>query len=146
MPTPITFQIALDKILKSEGGYVNDPNDPGGETNLGISKRAYPNVDIAALTPETVAPLYKRDYWDKIDGDNLPSPLNYVALDCAVNQGVGEAAILMRASSNAGALLRLRLARYRQSSNWGKYGAGWAARLVDVASFALDSVVTTTVV
>jgi lysozyme family protein len=141
MPTPITFQIALDKVLKSEGGYVNDPADPGGETNLGISKRAYPNMDIASLTPATVAPIYKRDYWDKIAGDSLPSPLNYVAFDCAVNQGVGEAAILMRAASNAGALLRLRLDRYRRSPNWAKYGSGWASRLVDVASFALDSLV-----
>lgn len=141
MPTPITFQIALDKILKSEGGYVNDPSDPGGETNLGISKRAYPNVDIKSLTPETVAPLYKRDYWDRLDADNLPSPLNYVAFDCAVNQGPGEAAILMRASKSAGALLRLRLDRYRHSPNWGKYGSGWASRLVDVASFALDSLI-----
>ncbi len=141
MPTPITFQIALTKVLSSEGGYVNDPSDPGGETNLGISKRAYPNVDIKSLTPETVAPIYKRDYWDRIAGDSLPSPLNYVAFDCAVNQGVGEAAILMRAASSVAGLLRLRLARYRQSSNWAKYGAGWASRLVDVASFALDSVV-----
>lgn len=141
MPTPITFQIALTKVLSSEGGYVNDSSDPGGETNLGISKRAYPNVDIKSLTPETVAPIYKRDYWDRIAGDNLPSPLNYVAFDCAVNQGVGEAAVLMRAASSVSGLLRLRLDRYRHSPQWSKYGAGWAGRLVDVASFALDSVV-----
>lgn len=139
MPMQITFQTALNKVLQSEGGYSNDPTDPGGETNLGISKRAYPNVDIKSLTPETVAPIYKRDYWDRIAGDSLPSPLNYIAFDCAVNQGVGEAAILMRAASNVGALLRLRLDRYRRSSHWDKYGAGWASRLVDVASFALDS-------
>lgn len=141
MPMQITFQTALNKVLQSEGGYSNDPNDPGGETNLGISKRAYPNVDIKSLTPETVAPIYKRDYWDRVAGDNLPSPLNYVAFDCAVNQGVGEAAILMRAASNVGALLRLRLDRYRHSAHWDKYGAGWASRLVDVASFALDSLI-----
>lgn len=139
--TPITFQLALNQLLKSEGGYVNDPNDPGGETNLGISKRAYPHLDIAALTPETVAPIYKKDFWDRIAGDSLPSPLNYIAFDCAVNQGVGEAAILMRAASNAGALLRLRLARYRQSPHWDRFGAGWASRLVDVASFVLDSLI-----
>jgi lysozyme family protein len=139
MPTPITFQIALSQVLKSEGGYVYDSSDPGGETNLGISKRAYPNTDIKSLTPETVAPIYKRDYWDKLDADNLPSPLNYIAFDCAVNQGPGEAAILMRAASSGSSLLRLRLARYRQSPQWGKYGAGWASRLVDVASFALNS-------
>jgi lysozyme family protein len=143
MPTPITFQTALARLISPdiEGGYVNDPKDPGGETNFGISKRAYPNLDIKALTPETVAPIYKRDYWDKIAADNLPSPLNWIAFDCAVNQGVGEAAILMRAASSAGALLRLRLARYRQSRNWAHDGAGWAARLVAVSSFALDSLV-----
>jgi lysozyme family protein len=141
MPTPITFQIALDKILKEEKGYVNDAQDPGGETNLGISKRAYPDLDIKSLTPETVAPIYKRDYWDRLDADNLPSPLNYVAFDCAVNQGPGEAAILMRAASSVGALLRLRLDRYRRSPHWDRFGAGWSSRLVDVASFALDSLV-----
>jgi lysozyme family protein len=136
---PITFQTALSQVLKSEGGYSFDPNDPGGETNLGISKRAYPDLDIKSLTPELVAPIYKRDYWDKLAADNLPSPLNYIAFDCAVNQGQGEAAILMRAASNAASLLRLRLARYRQSPQWAKYGSGWASRLVDVASFALNS-------
>lgn len=135
----LTFQTALTQVLKSEGGYVNDPTDPGGETNLGISKRAYPDLDIAALTPETVAPIYKRDYWDRIAGDSLPSPLNYIAFDCAVNQGVGETQILMRASGTPGSLLRSRLARYRQSPNWSKYGSGWAGRLVDVAAFALDN-------
>src|SRR5580704_9612285 len=104
----LTFQTSLAQVLKSEGGYVNDPSDPGGETNLGISKRAYPDLDIASLTPETVAPIYKRDYWDRIAGDSLPSPLNYIAFDCAVNQGVGECQILLRGVQTSGGLLRQR--------------------------------------
>lgn len=135
----ITFQQALDQLLKSEGGYVNDPNDPGGETNLGISKRAYPDLDIASLTPESVAPIYKRDYWDKIDGDLLTSPLNYIAFDCAVNQGVSAAKSILATTVVPTRFVQTRLDRYRQSKHWGTFGAGWASRLVDVLCFAMES-------
>lgn len=57
------FEPAVEVVLKHEGGYVNDPHDPGGETNYGISKRVYPSQDIANLTREDAAAIYKRDYW-----------------------------------------------------------------------------------
>ena len=135
----ITFDTALAQVLKSEGGYVNDPNDPGGETNLGISRHSYPDVDIANLTPALVAPIYKRDYWDKIGGDLLPSPLNYVAFDCAVNQGVSVAMRLLQDTIVPTRYIQLRLARYRALPGWGRYGAGWASRLIDVLCFAMES-------
>lgn len=85
------FDIAVEIILKHEGGYVNHPNDPGGETNYGISKRAYPDLDIANLTKEDATAIYKRDYWDRISGDDLPFAVGIVVVDYAVNSGVSRA-------------------------------------------------------
>ena len=58
------LEIVYD-TLDHEGGYVNDPTDPGGETNYGISKRAYPKIDIKALTKHEAVKIYYKDYWVK---------------------------------------------------------------------------------
>jgi len=81
------FDKAIQMILSFEGGYVNHPNDPGGETNFGISKRAYPKLDIANLTKEQAIEIYRKDYWEKLCCDSLPTPLNVVLLDFAINSG-----------------------------------------------------------
>jgi lysozyme family protein len=94
------WEDAFLAVLKHEGGYVNHPKDPGGMTNLGVTKRAWEGylgqeVDEAAmraLTPEVVKPFYKQMYWDKIRGDDLPSGVDYAAYDLAVNSGTGRAA------------------------------------------------------
>jgi lysozyme family protein len=86
-------------VLKHEGGFVNHPKDPGGMTNLGVTKAAWEawlvrtvtEFDMRALTPEKVKPFYKAMYWDKIKGDDLPSGVDYAAFDLAVNSGVGRA-------------------------------------------------------
>ena len=57
------FQAALAFTLQREGGYINHPLDPGGETNCGISKRSYPNLDIKDLTHSQIAAIYYRDFW-----------------------------------------------------------------------------------
>ena len=87
-------------VLKHEGGFVNNPKDPGGMTNLGVTKAAWEgyvgrSVDetfMRSLTPEVVKPFYKAMYWDKIKGDQLPAGVDYAAYDLAVNSGVGRAA------------------------------------------------------
>jgi len=87
-------------VLKHEGGFVNHPKDPGGMTNLGVTKAAWEGyvgktVDEAfmrSLTPDVVKPFYKAMYWDKIKGDQLPAGVDYAAYDLAVNSGVGRAA------------------------------------------------------
>lgn len=61
-----TFEHAIEAVMKKEGGYVADPDDAGGETNFGISKRRYPEIDIAALTREEAIALYRRDFWNPI--------------------------------------------------------------------------------
>ena len=96
------FDIAVELILKHEGGYVNHPDDPGGETNYGISKRAYPDVDIANLTKEDAARIYKVDYWDRIRGDDLPAGVGLVVVDYAVNSGVSRASKALQKVCNAG--------------------------------------------
>ena len=67
----MTFDEIIDNVLESEGGYVNDKNDAGGETNLGISKRAYPDLDIKNLTREQAKQLYYQDYWTPSKADQL---------------------------------------------------------------------------
>jgi len=84
------WQIAIDFVIKMEGEeYENDSKDTGGETKFGISKRAYPNLDIKNLTKEQAVEIYKKDYWETVDGDNIYSPMDICMFNCAVNCGVG---------------------------------------------------------
>ena len=94
------YQHCLEMILHHEGGYVNHPEDPGGMTNLGVTKRVYEEwVGYAVsehtmqnLTEEDVAPIYKKNYWDRVKGDDLPEGLNLCVFDFGVNAGTGRAA------------------------------------------------------
>ncbi len=85
----VDFEIAIKGVLANEGGYSNNPSDPGGETKFGISKRAYPNVDIANLTLDGAKAIYNRDYWRF--GDLLYQSVANKLLDMAVNMGLGRA-------------------------------------------------------
>jgi lysozyme family protein len=87
----MSFETVVHMVLEHEGGYVNHPSDPGGETKYGISKRAYPDVDIAELTEDEAAVIYKRDYWDRIKGDDLPVGVACAVMDYAVNSGISRA-------------------------------------------------------
>ncbi len=97
------FDRAIEFVFRWEGGYVNHENDPGGETNYGISKRAYPDVDIANLTEDAAKEIYKRDYWDKIKGDELPAAIGLATMDYAVNSGVARAARTLQKAVGASA-------------------------------------------
>jgi lysozyme family protein len=93
------FELSLKKVIEHEGGYVNHPSDPGGMTNLGVTKRVWEEwvghpvdeKEMRSLTVDRVAPLYKRRYWDAIHGDQLPTGLDYCMFDTAINSGVGRA-------------------------------------------------------
>lgn len=85
------FDTLIDRLLDHEGGYVNDPRDPGGETRFGISKRSYPSIDIKNLTRAVAVDIYRRDFWDRIQGDTLPQAFAFQALDAAVNHGMENA-------------------------------------------------------
>lgn len=90
----------FDMVIKSEGGFVNHPKDPGGMTNLGVTRSAWEAFinrkvtedEMRALTPELVKPFYKALYWDRIKGDVLPDGVDYAAYDLAVNSGPHRAA------------------------------------------------------
>lgn len=103
------FDKALAELLKHEGGFVNHPKDPGGMTNLGVTKKVYEEfvgheVDEATmrgLTPESVAPLYRQRYWDRTRCDDLPSGVDFCVFDCAVNSGTGRSAKFLQMAVGA---------------------------------------------
>ena len=90
------FDECLKMLLHHEGGYVNHPSDPGGETNLGVTKKVYQEwggtKDMKDLTVEDVAPIYKKNYWDRCKCDDLESGVDWVVFDWAVNSGTGRSA------------------------------------------------------
>ena len=98
------FGLAFHALLKHEGGFVNHPKDPGGMTNLGVTKRAWEDyvghpVDEAqmrALTPETVETFYRERYWNVIGADSLPGGVDYCVFDCTVNSGPRQAVRLLQ--------------------------------------------------
>ena len=151
---PARFMACVGLIIERiEGGYVNDPTDPGGETNFGISKRAYPNTDIAGLTEGDAIQIYFDDYWTKSGCSALPRGLDLWVFDGAINHGVSEAVILLQqalkvtadgvigpqteAAANAWAepelYLLARLKHYQSLPGWGTDENGWTLRLFIVS-------------
>ena len=92
---------AFEKVIGHEGGYVNDKNDRGGETKYGISKRAYPNVDIASLTIDDARKIYFKDYWEKNRVEELPKDIRFCYFDMCVNMGGGRACKILQQTANA---------------------------------------------
>lgn len=161
------FDAALKAILHHEGGFVNHPADPGGMTNLGVTKTVWEEwvghpVDekqMRALTPELVAPLYKKKYWDKIKGDDLPDGVDYAVFDAAVNSGPGRAAKWLQgcvgveqdggigpktlaavAAFDPKELVedyaKRRLSFLMDLPHWGTFGKGWSRRVAEVQNTA----------
>ncbi|MBT9168595.1 MAG: hypothetical protein DDT22_00247 [candidate division WS2 bacterium] len=108
------FEKAFAFIIKVEGGYVNNPVDPGGETKYGISKKAYPNLDIKNLTLEDVKKIYYRDYWQKAACDELAYPWDIIIFDTGVNCGVRTALRLKSSSTNIESYLLLRIEYHKK--------------------------------
>jgi lysozyme family protein len=161
------FEDCLARVLASEGGFVNHPSDPGGMTNLGCTKVVWEEfvghpvseADMRALTPEMVAPLYRRKYWDKVSGDQLPKGLDYAVFDAAINSGPGRAAKWLQevAGVPADGAIGLKtlaavaeftpttlIAHYNDKRlqfleslpTWGTFGKGWGNRVAHVQSVA----------
>ena len=148
----MNFDLAFDRLMKHEGGYVNDPTDPGGETNWGISKRSYPAVNIAKLTREDAAAIYRRDFWQRIKADKLPDGVAYQLFDFAVNSGIDTSVRYLQralcvaddghwgpvsqaaadASTESDLIMLLnaeRLDFMTRLKNWPDHGRGWARRI-----------------
>ena len=96
-----TFNEIIEKVLEHEGGYVNDPNDRGGETNFGITKKFYPDVDIKNLTKEQAKHIYHTDYWRRGKCDEIPSRLRHIYFDMLVNFGKRGAVKVLQKAANA---------------------------------------------
>ena len=100
------WQKSFELMLKSEGGYVNNPADPGGRTNLGVTQATWESwvgrpsdeAEMRSLTADKVEPLYKKKYWDAVRGDELPVGLDYLVFDFAVNAGPGRAIKVMQSA------------------------------------------------
>jgi lysozyme family protein len=103
------FNASFERVMKSEGGYVWDKDDAGGETNLGVTAGAWGAYlgrplepgEMKALTKEIVKPFYRQMYWDKVKGDNLPAGVDYAVFDFAVNAGVSRAARFLQRAVGA---------------------------------------------
>lgn len=136
------FEKCIKFVLDREGGYVNHKNDPGGETNFGISKKAYPFIDIKHLTVEQAKRIYYVDYWLR-GAQSLSWPLNLCFFDCAVNQGTKKAreflAITEKAKGDWRKYLSLRREHYMYLiSNNPKlkvFQKGWMNRLNELEEF-----------
>lgn len=145
------FAQAFSLVVRTEGTYVNDPLDPGGETNYGISKRSYPMEDIANMTLDRARSIYLRDFWNPVCSP-LPEELRYDLFDAAVNHGQHTAIKLLQravAETDDGVLGPLtlqavqsvephrllarfngqRLIAYTDLPIWRRFGRGWALRV-----------------
>ena len=162
------FDDALAAVLEHEGGFVNHPKDPGGMTNLGVTKRVWEawvgktvsEADMRALTPALVAPMYRKQYWDAVRGDELPSGLDYLMFDFAINAGVSRAIRTMQRAigttpdgaigpktmqalrdADPDALIDKfsdeKEAFYRSLPTFATFGRGWLRRVAEVKSHAV---------
>ena len=166
----MTFEEALEHVLKHEGGFVNHPKDPGGMTNLGVTKKVWDEWigressedEMRNLKPEDVANLYKKLYWDRVKGDDLPSGVNYCVFDASVNSGTGRAAKWLQeavgavpdgaigaktlakvaahdADSLVNAYCDVRLNFLKSLKTFDTFGKGWSRRVEGVRQTALDA-------
>jgi lysozyme family protein len=162
------FREALQAVLKHEGGFVNHPRDPGGMTNLGVTKKVWEawvghpvgEKEMRALTPATVARLYKRRYWDAVKGDELPTGLDYLMFDFAVNAGPGRAVRTMqkalgtnpdgaigpktiaalKAADPTDLIAKFSMEKelfYKALPTFATFGKGWLRRVAEVKSHAV---------
>ena len=161
------FQECLDLVLKSEGGWVNHPSDPGGETNLGVTKRVWveyvghPVESLKKLTKEDVAPLYELKYWRPCYCEVLPRGLDFVVFSMGVNAGPGRSVKLLQSaigcvpdgvigpatrglisSSNGADIIKkfsdARREYYKTLKVFPIFGKGWLARVDHEEAIALN--------
>ncbi|WP_363320151.1 glycosyl hydrolase 108 family protein [Thiothrix sp.] len=146
------FQRSLAKVLKYEGGWSNDPRDPGGATYQGVTQRVYDTYRRAhSLGARTVHAMetaerdaiYRTGYWNSIAADMLPSGLDLAAFDASVNSGPGTAVRWLKGApkDSVGAIKYLcskRLSFLHSLKTWSHFGTGWARRVSDVEATALS--------
>lgn len=155
----MNFDQAFDRLIGHEGGYSNDPRDPGGETNWGISKRSYPDVDIKDLSKDNAKQIYLRDFWKPLG--NAPDVVKFQVFDFAVNSGMQTAIRKLQAAIGVAddghwgpvsaaklasmdvndVLMRFMAQRLRfwtQCAAWPTFGKGWANRAAQQLDYAAE--------
>ena len=157
------FDHALAIVLGHEGNdtLTDDPKDPGGLTRWGISQIAHPSVDVRHLTREGAAAIYRAEYWEPLQCDEMPGPVALCVFDSGVNQGRMAAARMLQEAT--GALVdgqigsrtlvcvhrypqiqlvkrfqTLRAQRYIATGGFATFGRGWIARVIDVTAEAIE--------
>lgn len=151
------FDQAFDRLMGHEGGYVNHPDDPGGETMWGITARVARANGYAAsmrnLPRDTAKHIAKKAYWDRAQCDKLPDAVAWQVMDAAYNHGIGNAVRMLQRAVGAAddgqfgpmslkavqamnvtdILMRFnaeRLEFYTKLGTWDSFGKGWARRIV----------------
>lgn len=163
------YHAALAAVLKHEGGYANHPRDPGGATMKGVTQRVYdafrrnrglPARSVRDIAEDEIQAIYRRQYWDMVRADDLPSGVDYAVFDFAVNSGVSRAANYLQTVLNVGVdgvigsvtiraaheqpatsiintLMDNRLHFLKRLETWDTFGKGWDARVTGVRKMAL---------
>lgn len=144
-PTPDTWQRAREFVARWEGGFVNNPADPGGATNMGITlntltawrtARGLPAAtvdDVRNLTRSEADAIYHANYWQASGADKLPWPAALVVFDTAVLHGTGITRTWWSESrGNVTEFLARRLESYTRMAHWQHFGAGWTRRVADL--------------
>lgn len=163
------FMRCVEIILRHEGGYVDHPNDPGGATNLGITHKTLAawrgepvtRDDVRNLTREEACDIYRANYWNALNCDNLPAGVDLVTFDFGVNAGVTRSAKMLQkivhveqdgqvgpitfgavraieASFIVAAFSDARLEYYRSLRHWDTFGRGWSRRTAETRAAALE--------
>lgn len=159
----MSFDLCVEIVIKAEGGYNNNPYDPGSTTKYGISARAYPGTDIVNLTRDAAIKIYRRDYWEKGKVESLPSSIHLLYFDACVNQGIDSAVRCLQKAVGAridGILgpdtraaiqnteSRALIALYAQARHdfytrlrgWEHFGKGWSRRLLEMTIWSYSKV------
>lgn len=162
------FQRALSLVLKHEGGWADHPKDPGGATMRGVTLGTFrqyvkPNAtkeELRKITDQQIATVYRRHYWDKVAGAELPDGIDYAVFDFAVNSGPDRAAKYLQKVVGAKQDGRIgpatikatrsilpaniihslcddRLEFLKRLKTWPTFGKGWSNRVRDVRTEAL---------
>jgi lysozyme family protein len=162
------FERALAYVLEHEGGYVNHPRDPGGATNKGVTQAVYDGYrkmrgrgaqSVKFISEEEVRAIYKFQYWDRVQGDLLPTGVDYAVFDFAVNSGVGRASKYLQAVvgvaqdgiigartvaavvnplATINALCDRRMGFLRNLKTFLTFGRGWTRRVQGVRAHAME--------
>lgn len=159
----MTFDEAFERLIKHEGGYVNHPDDPGGETNWGITLRTARAEDytgtMRALTRAQAKEIYRTAYWGRARAEQYDPAIGFQVFDAAVNHGIGNAARFLqravgvaddgaigaitvaaiRAMTVTDVLSRFQAERldfYTKLSGWPSFGKGWVQRVVGNLRYA----------